>query len=342
MVKYLNQEEKQKSRFLWEEAFPEDSKEFCDYYYTEKTKDNRILALEENGEICAMVQLNPYQINVGNHKVNSEYIVGVATKGEFRKRGYMRQLLMQMFRDLYQEEMPFCYLMPAAAAIYEPFDFAYIYDQPKWVLNNEEELQKQTITSESGVVSEMILLGKATDWIDEWLDTRYEVYANRDQSYMLRLIKELESEGGDFNILYKEEQIVGIQCRWGRLKLEQRCLLTTDNLCRLVDQKPAIMARIISLKRMMNLISLKETELEEASICLEIIDPFIPENQGCFSWTLSKQRTCFEPCEKSKVEMSIHIKDLTQWLFGYHIPKELEAFTKKIQIFRGVFIDEVV
>lgn len=33
----------------------------------------------------------------------------------------MRSLLKQAFLDMYQEDMPFCFLMPADRRIYEPF-----------------------------------------------------------------------------------------------------------------------------------------------------------------------------------------------------------------------------
>ena len=46
-IRYLNQEEKERSRKLWEECFPEDSARFLDYYYQEKCRDNRILVLED-------------------------------------------------------------------------------------------------------------------------------------------------------------------------------------------------------------------------------------------------------------------------------------------------------
>ena len=46
MIRYLEQEEKGRTREIWEEAFPDDSKSFVDYYYKEKMKDNRVLVFE--------------------------------------------------------------------------------------------------------------------------------------------------------------------------------------------------------------------------------------------------------------------------------------------------------
>ena len=39
MIRYLNDREKQSVRELWEEAFPEDSKEFGDYYFKERVRE---------------------------------------------------------------------------------------------------------------------------------------------------------------------------------------------------------------------------------------------------------------------------------------------------------------
>ena len=71
MIRYLTEEERGLSRDLWEEAFPEDSRSFDDYYFSEKIKENRILALcrDEEGvspaSIESMIQLNPYEIQAG-------------------------------------------------------------------------------------------------------------------------------------------------------------------------------------------------------------------------------------------------------------------------------------
>lgn len=131
-VRYLDDHEKIRSRNLWEEAFPEDSQSFDDYYFTEKVKDNRILVLENNGQIDSMLHLNPYLLQVKDFRWRIDYIVGVATRADCRHRGYMRRLLGRMMADLRVENMPFCFLMPADEAIYRPFGFTYIYRKPQW------------------------------------------------------------------------------------------------------------------------------------------------------------------------------------------------------------------
>ena len=63
---YLRQEDKDRSKELWAEAFPEDSEAFREYYYQEKTRDNQILYREEGGRVVSMIHRNPYRVMVKN------------------------------------------------------------------------------------------------------------------------------------------------------------------------------------------------------------------------------------------------------------------------------------
>ena len=80
--------------------------------------------------IESMIQLNPYAIQAGPLVWKADYLVGVATRKNRRHRGYMRQLLVRMMGDMRREGMPFCFLMPAAEAIYRPF--AQVESEEEW------------------------------------------------------------------------------------------------------------------------------------------------------------------------------------------------------------------
>ena len=74
-----------------EEVFSDDTRAFLDYYYFIKTKENEIWVIEEDGEIQSMLQLNPYQLQVAEHPFLCRYIIAVATRAQYRSRGYMKQ-----------------------------------------------------------------------------------------------------------------------------------------------------------------------------------------------------------------------------------------------------------
>ena len=71
VIRYLPDEEKNRTRALWERIFAEDSERFLDYYYHIKTADNEILVLERDGEILSMLQLNPYRLQLGAAQVEA-------------------------------------------------------------------------------------------------------------------------------------------------------------------------------------------------------------------------------------------------------------------------------
>ena len=140
MIRYLKDNEKGKSEALYRGAFPEDKDAFVEYYYSYVTKDNRILVLEQEGEIASMLHLNPYKLSVNGTETDAYYYVAVATKAECRHQGMMRKLLVRSLNDIHGEGHPFTYLMPANRAIYEPFDFRIVYQQKKVELPKEPDM----------------------------------------------------------------------------------------------------------------------------------------------------------------------------------------------------------
>lgn len=121
-------EEKLRTRVLYEQVFPEDSRAFLDFYYEDRCRDNRIAVLEEQGEILSMAHLNPYRMRILGQETEVCYIYAVATREDCRHRGYMRQVLALSFRELTEEGIPFCFLIPADPAIYLPFGFEKLCD----------------------------------------------------------------------------------------------------------------------------------------------------------------------------------------------------------------------
>lgn len=129
VIRYLPDEEKNRTRALWERIFAEDSERFLDYYYHIKTADNEILVLERDGEILSMLQLNPYRLQLGAAQVEAAYVIAVATDSRYRHQGMMARLLKRAMQDRRAKGQPFLFLMPAAEAIYRPFGFRFIYRQ---------------------------------------------------------------------------------------------------------------------------------------------------------------------------------------------------------------------
>lgn len=358
MIRYLRQEEKKNTLSLWREAFPEDTERFLAYYYTEKTKDNRILAAEDErqGRILSMLHRNPYKIQAGERIWDSDYIVAVATVKDRRHQGFMRSLMTHAMADMYREQMGFCFLMPADVKIYEPFDFVTISEQPAWRLKDKAEriLKKKRICGDGQDVEWV------AEWMNRWLEERYQVFARRTPAYVERLMKELESEDGWMEILEgcktgdgggqdQRKEIEGIRCWWGVPKKEQRMLLTGDTWTEPVKKDtPVIMARIIHLKKFLTAIGLasdsgKETPL---SVRLKVEDSLCSENQGVFLWKIEQGKSLLVPWEEgmdAEKSLEVSMKELTGWLFGKNEKiTDMAPWTQRIQVLSKVFLDEIV
>ena len=114
-------EEQERTKPLYREVFPEDTEAFVDFYYRERPK--RILAMEEDGEIIAMLHLNPFLLSFFGKEIKASYIYAVATKKEKRRQGIMGELLRYSFTLLKEEGEAFCFLIPVAESIYSPYGF---------------------------------------------------------------------------------------------------------------------------------------------------------------------------------------------------------------------------
>ena len=114
-------EEQERTKKLYREIFPEDTEDFLDFYYKKRPK--RILAMEEDGEVIAMLHLNPFLLSFFGKEITATYIYAVATRKDKRKQGIMGELLRYSFQLLEEEGEAFCFLLPVTEQIYTPYGF---------------------------------------------------------------------------------------------------------------------------------------------------------------------------------------------------------------------------
>lgn len=203
-------------RSLWEACF-HDSKTYMDYYFKYKLKDNQIFALLDQKKVISMLHLNPFQMKLNAKRIKSFYIVGVATDEIYRKKGHMRRLLTESMQKMYQDQVPFSYLMPASDKIYYPYGFRYIYNQQRLfmehdipVANHQSELTTQ-LTSDIHVDSlHDNNMTAAVSYVEGKLAKTFQLYTMRSKVYYQRLQKEMKAAGGNIFVIYKGDTIVGI------------------------------------------------------------------------------------------------------------------------------------
>jgi predicted acetyltransferase len=360
-VRKLSVEEHGKTRKMYEEIFPEDSQAFVDYYYTEKTKDNQIYVVEEDGDMRAMLHLNPYQVMVNRENQRLHYIVAVATQVAYRKRGYMAALLKQALQDMQQAGEIFTYLMPAAESIYLPHDFRTVYEQQiPYVVEATadqavapenhageatadqavapenhagETMADQTVTQEKLLDEDCQELSV---WANARLSERYQVYTVRDAAYYQRAIQEYGSDGGKL-IVYRNGQEI-VDCKYALPDAE--------------SPAPAkIMVRIVDVRRMLMALRLKTL----MAACFTVTDPLMEENNRCFTITGTEfSGVLLMDGRPENSEGTITIAALGSLLFGAKSVEEiceedgvtmterLKTELKKLVPLRKIYLNEIV
>ena len=203
----LAKTERKKARKLWEEVFEEDTEKFLNYYDRYVADHNQIFAEEEAGDVVSMVQLNPYRVRMGEAEADSYYIVAVATRESCRHQGRMRRLLTEALQQMYQEKVPFTFLMPASEAIYLPFDFVTVYRQSLFtygaVMGADTDRSWHCVPCRRDQLKELAV------WSDAFLQKHSDVSTVRTEDYYKRIWKEQESMNGQILLFYDKESLKG-------------------------------------------------------------------------------------------------------------------------------------
>lgn len=325
---FLTKEQCMQAGTLWREVFYEDSESFTAYYFKEKMGENTGFGVFSEGKLCAMLFLTPYEGRILSEGEKERfrtrplsYIVGVGTKKEYRRQGYMGKLLQTAFRYMWKEKKPFTFLMPANEAIYLPYQFRYIYDRPVFCIRENPTLPAAPAGKED--------MQALADFANEYLERNCQFFLKRDARYYERLQKELFSQNGNIFLWKKEDTLAGYylyakegeQAEIQEAFLSEACqpagvLLTKE------AKKPVIMARIIHAEEMLSLMRTRKDV--NVTLSLKITDSLIPENEGVYLWHISKKWGSAKKLSGGKEEMrqaedwqlETEVSLLTEFLFG--------------------------
>lgn len=327
----LKKREYDKAKELYTEVFSTDSQGFIDYYFTEKTKDNDIYGLFDENQLVSMIHLNPYELVIAGSKGPIHYIVAVATKKEYRSRGYMGILLKKIMNDLRKQGEVMTYLMPVAEAIYAPYDFYTVYEKHWDYYQDETQFERGASISKLSVtdIDELVEIKNAA------LASQCQIYIYRNRIYYERLIKEYAADGGKLLLESVDEK-------------PKRVHLDVANP-ELIDSK--FMVRILNVEKLLSHV----TATGSLSLYFCLTDEYVEENEGIYILTTTKDYA-LQVSRNNQEETGeiLTIAALTGFLFGkikanelhlqngVSITKGMEEELLKIIPFSRIRFDEVV
>nr|WP_317283857.1 GNAT family N-acetyltransferase [uncultured Sellimonas sp.] len=352
----LLKEEHGITRPLWEEIFTEDDASFLNYYYQWKTAENEIYVIEDKNLPVSMLQLNPYMVRSEKGNFLLHYIIAVATKKEYRKKGYMTELLTTAAKEMYKRKEPFTFLMPAAEDIYYPHGFRFIYKQKQCriTLDDLSDFQNTKVKIRYADISD----GRAmADFAEGILGDIYQVRTVRTEGYYHMLMKEQQSEYGGMLLLEEDENITGMAAvafDGNRGELREPLLKNPERIMQILTwlkekkasvvstsavsdkeeevlnryfpdlqwkQVPVIMARAIHLETFLGMFVANR----DFTVSIFIQDTMLLDNTGVWKVTGRKGENLL--AEKSEIQdgySKIRISDLVTVLFGYNAQRDRE------------------
>lgn len=340
MIRYLNQEEKRRTRQLYESCFPEDDASFIDYYYQYKTRENRILVMEEekeSGKLQAMIHLNPYRFQVCKNAADVSYVVAVASDPSVRRQGKMAMVMKRALLDLAKEGQPFAFLIPANPRVYESSGFTFLlgedYGDLRFMAREDtESLRAAELMPEpfGAAISlapalpkdipQMVTFAKAC------MDRQYDIFPLKDEFYFRRMMEELKSQSGGFLLLKNQGELLGmvsygtdgiggeiqeILIKPGTEKILMECLEAyfKGNPPEISDMK--YMIRILSIGRLAELLRSREP----FRLKVQVTDDLIEENNGSFDIRIGEQGGSVRRIARHEAERGMDIAGLARVLF---------------------------
>lgn len=337
IIRYLDREERAKTRSLYEECFPEDTGVFVDYYYREKIKDNQILAMEgadgvreEEGWPQVMLHLNPFAFRFGGENVSLDYIVAVATDPRARGQGKMSRVMVKALLDLAARRHPFTFLIPATPAVYRSSGFAFLPEGTK------ETSRSAGAGSGGGLWVEELReedFAGAAVFANERMAEQYDVFPLWSRAYMARMRQELAAQAGGMLAVRERSGALAGLATYGReedagellyvLALREdraqvRKLIEEHmfgmNIHQIRDAEMPFMVRILDLKRLMELMGGGKTGSFRLRVRLK--DEVVKENNGCFLLYCGEGASGIRQIPEEEAECEMDIAALAVFLFG--------------------------
>ena len=332
-IRYLDAGEKLATRALYEAAFPEDSREFTDYYYKWKIKDNEIIVMEGAGRDSSfhvMIHLNPYQVSIYGETMEVPYLVAVATAKEQRRQGKMGAVMRHALRDMERRRLPFTFLLPADPAYYRGQGFVFFPCQQPFAVQGEGITGN--IDCETATTWDTAQMAAFANRI---LGQRYGIYIRRDAYYYRRALAELEAEHGNALLLKNHGELCGILLygldgaeSGGTAEVKELLLekmISEEDaryLCKRILESQGIMAEPkCTISRMMvRIVALTELvpalrSSKPVSLAVEVEDAIIEANNGCFQIDIDETGGRLKRIPAALAERQADIAELSEELF---------------------------
>jgi predicted acetyltransferase len=315
--------------------------------------------------LVASTSYIPFQIRMRSKDFRMSGVAGVATKPEYRNRGVIRDIMIKMFKDMYDNKVPISVLYPFKISFYEMLGYKLVDECVDYHFKISDILYKETdyhmievdeINDDITKVYDKVVLNfdyiAKRPMIDYWQglykgNYKFICYdGNQPVGYIIiTFLKKNEHW-----IEYPERTIFIREVFWLDQKARQTifnflwshrdqreyilgAFPVNDNIIDLL-RTPRIQLRSIRANSLLRIIDLKavlenlEYPLSDFSVSFHIDDEFCPWNNGFFTLTSKEKETKVDlnDISKDSVDIEIDIGHFAQLVAGFRTVGDLLEF----------------
>ncbi|MGE8078920.1 GNAT family N-acetyltransferase [Peribacillus loiseleuriae] len=103
---------------------------------------HQVYGINENDQLAAKLHLLPLSIYLGNNQLKMGGIAGVATYPEYRRKGFVKELLKEALFQIKDQGMSVSLLHPFSVPFYRKFGWELFSNRMKYVLNKSDLIMK--------------------------------------------------------------------------------------------------------------------------------------------------------------------------------------------------------
>nr|WP_208752091.1 GNAT family N-acetyltransferase [Bacillus cereus] len=319
---------------------------------TRMKESHEVYGIMEGNNLAAKLHLIPFHIYIGKEKFKMGGVAGVATYPEYRRSGYVKELLQHSLQTMKKDGYTVSMLHPFAVAFYRKYGWELCANllvchltksdlvMKKQVNGTVKRFNKENHSEEVEKLYETFaerfsgMLVRNEKW---WLQAVYEdltlaIYYDENKTaagYMLYKIEKSKMTVEEFVPLHNEARngLWNFICQHDSMIKElemtvsenEQLLYTLQEPRVKTEIKPYFMGRIVDIEQFLKQYELNWNNIQQ-EIILHITDSFAPWNNVSVRLANYEITIIEEPMDKG---IKLDINALSTILLGYKRPLEL-------------------
>lgn len=285
---------------IYRECF-DDSEAFVKYFMEKIKPKAQVVCVEDNGTIVSSVYLIPTELKLLDKTVPACFITAVATRKEYRNKGYLTRLLDKALVELYHKGVIMALLCPFKPDFYSKYGFCTIDHRALETIKYKPcEYSVEQTTNPEDLYNAynnftLDMSYKIVKTIDDFSNKLNEISVDEGKAFV---VKNNNVPCGYF--LYINDNVE--EGAYTRKMLECAEFLNNKSIfINSCEGEGNAQARVINIEKLSSLLNF-DKQLQMCSV----IDDIIEENEYCVN-----------ACDKNIDIQTLTIKDFTEKVFSY-------------------------